>query len=723
LPAEQTSWRLTLDRVVAYPAPGTAVPARLAFSPDGRLLTYLWSEDESLIRALWAFDVVSGERRVLARPPGSGTTDANATPEEALRRERERLREGGITHYRWAKEADRLLVPLNGQLYVTSSAGEPLRLVAPADEPAADARLTPDGTRVVYVRGRELWVADLAGGEPRRLTFDATETVSNGLAEYIAQEEMGRAEGFWIAPDGAWVAYAQVDEAAVPVYPIVHQGGPEWRVEEHRYPFAGEANARVRLGVLALAGGPTTWLDLGPDADVYLARVDWRPDGRLVAQVESRDQRRLELRAYDVDSGAWTTLLVEEQEPWINLHDDLRFVGDDGAFVWSSERSGYRHLYLYDRDGNLVRPLTSGDWPVDGVVHVAAERRWVYFLAGRESPVERHLYRVSLDGGDPEKLTERPGIHAATFAPDGERYAHQDSSRTSPPRLTVRRADGTRLWEVDEAQVSADIHAALPPPEIVDVDTRDGTRLYGALYRPRAVPPGPEPPPASAGPAPTIVAVYGGPHAQLVTDSWGLTVDLRAQYLASLGYAVFKLDNRGSARRGLRFEATISRRMGAIEVQDQVDGVRWLVARGVADPERVGIYGWSYGGYLTLMCLLTAPETFKVGVAGAPVTDWDGYDTHYTERYLGTPANNPAGYAASSVLPRVAKLEGRVLVIHGMIDENVHFRHTARLVAALEGAERPFDLLVLPADRHMPRDQAGRRYLEARLVDYFQTHL
>jgi len=358
--AQQTLWRLTLDRVVAYPAPGTAVPARLAFSPDGRLLTYLWSEDQSLVRALWAFDVASGERRVLAWPPGSGTTDANANPEEALRRERERLREGGITHYRWAKDADRLLVPLNGQLYVTSSAGEPLRLVAPAEAPAADARLTPDGQRVVYVRERELWVADLAGGEPRRLTFDATATVSNGLAEYVAQEEMGRAEGFWIAPDGQRVAYAQVDEGQVPLYPIVHQGGAEWRVEEHRYPFAGAANARVRLGVLPLAGGPTTWLDLGPDADAYLARVDWRPDGHLVVQIEARNQRRLELRAYDVETGASQTLLVEEQGPWIDLHDDLRFVGDDGAFVWSSERSGYRHLYLYDRDGKLVRPLTAG---------------------------------------------------------------------------------------------------------------------------------------------------------------------------------------------------------------------------------------------------------------------------------------------------------------------------------------------------------------------------
>jgi dipeptidyl-peptidase-4 len=714
VPTDRRPWQLTIDRVVAYPRPATAAPARLAFSPDGKLLTYLWSEDESLVRALWATDTQTGERRVLARAPGEGTTDATANPAEALRRERERLREGGITHYRWARHADRILVPLNGQLYLTSSAGEPLRPLAPADAPATDARLTADGERVVFVRGGELSVVDVAGGDPRRLTFDATDTVTNGLAEYIAQEEMGRAEGFWIAPDGARVAYAQVDEADVCRYPIVHQGGDQWQVEEHRYPFAGTANARVRLGVLPLAGGATTWLDLGPAADAYLARVDWRPDGRLVVQVEARDQQRLDLRAYDVDARTYETLLVEEQEPWINLHDDLRFVGDDPRFVWSSERTGYRHLYLYAGDGTLLRPLTAGEWPVDSLVHVDAARDCAYFLAGRESPLERHLYRVALDGGAPVRLTDEPGFHGATFAHDGSLYAHAHENRTTPPHLRLRRADGTLSWTVYEPHLADDVRAALPAPELVEVAAHDSTRLYGALYRPQSAP---------DAPAPTIVEVYGGPHAQTVTDTWGQTVDLRAQYLAAQGYAVFKLDNRGAARRGLAFEGVLHRRTGAIEVQDQVDGVRWLAARGVANPARVGIYGWSYGGYLTLMCLLTAPEVFRVGVAGAPVTHWDGYDTHYTERYMDTPADNPAGYAASAALTHAAGLAGRLLVVHGMIDENVHFRHTARLIAALQTAERPFDLLVLPADRHLPRDEAGRRYLEARLVEYFAAHL
>jgi dipeptidyl-peptidase 4 len=702
-------WRLTLDAVAHYPRPGTNVPASLAFSPDSRLLTYLWSERGDLVRDLWALDVATGERRVLACAPDGGTTEANVNPAEALRRERLRLREGGITQYAWAKHADRLLVPINGQLYVTSSAGEPLRALAPAVAPAADARLSEDGRQVVFVRERELWRVAVEGGEPERLTHDASATVTNGLAEYVAQEEMGRSAGFWIAPDGERVAYAQVDEGHIPIYPIVHQGDAAWRVEEHRYPFAGAANARVRVGVRALTARTTTWLDLGPEADCYLARVDWRPDGALVVQVQSRDQRRLDLRAYDAGSGAATLLLVEEGTPWLNLHDDLRFVADTSAFVWSSERTGFRHLYLYDAAGQLVRALTAGDWPVDRVVHLDAERRWVYFLAGRERALERHLYRVSLAGGDPERLPAAPGFHQATFAPDGQLYAHQHESRTVPPTVRLRAADGAPRWPLHEPREVPGLLVALPPPDFVELAACDGTRLYGALYRP---------PGGGREPGPLIVSVYGGPHAQMVSDTWGQTVDLRAQYLAARGCTVFKLDNRGSARRGRAFESAIHRRLGQLEVQDQVDGVRWLVAQSIADPARVGIYGWSYGGYLTIMCLLTAPDVFQAGVAGAPVTDWDGYDTHYTERYLGTPADNPEGYRAASALTHAAELRGRLLLVHGMVDENVHFRHTARLVRALQAAGRPFDLEVFPEERHMPRDEQGRRYLEERVVEY-----
>jgi dipeptidyl-peptidase-4 len=701
---------LTIEALVRFPRPGMGAPSRLAFAPDGRLLTYLYSERGDITLDLYALDLTSGERRLLARHPGSAG-DGQMNPEEALRRERQRVREVGITRYSWAANADRILIPLDGRLYVTSSQGEPLREVAAGGPPIADGALTPDGEHVVFVRERELWVADVAGGEPRQLTFDASETVTNGLAEYVAQEEMGRSAGFWIAPDGAHVAYAQVDEGAIPVFRIVHQGGERWHVEEHRYPFAGADNARVRLGVMELAGGETRWLDLGPP-DGYLARVNWHPGGDLYVQVESRDQRRLTLFRYPGGSGEPDTVLVEECDPWINLHDDLHFVGEGGGFVWSSERSGFRHLYLYGDDGSPIRALTSGSWAVDRVVHVDDTRKLIYFLAGREAHLERHLYVVPLDGGEPLRMTDAPGMHSAVFSNDGSHWAQTSESRTRPPTVRVRSLMEGEPLVLHEPAPDGE-WSDLAPPELVQLPASDGTTLYGAMYRPLQ----------GAAPYPTIVSVYGGPHVQQVSESWGLTVDLRAQYLAAQGFLVFKLDNRGSARRGLAFEAALERRMGTVEVDDQVAGVRWLVSQGLADPARIGITGWSYGGYMTLMCLLKAPDVFRVGVAGAPVADWDGYDTHYTERYMGTPAENSQGYWEGSVLTHVEKLQGKLLLVHGMIDENVHFRHSARFLSALQETGRSVDVLVLPSERHMPRGDAARLLLETSLIDFFVKHL
>ena len=704
----ESSRELTIEDVVRYPRPGMTAPSRFAFSPDNRLLTFLASDRGDMVLDLYALDLGSGERRVLARHPGLAS-EGNLTPEEVLRRERQRVRETGITRYSWAPNADQVLIPVEGKLYVTSSQGGPLREIAAGGPPIADAALTPAGERVVFVRGGELWVADVAGGEPRQLTFDAAEAVTNGLAEYIAQEEMGRASGFWIAPDGTSVAYTQVDERDVPPFPIVHLGEESWEVEEHRYHFAGGPNARVRLGVVPLAGGTTDWLDLGHDE--YLARVAWYPSGDLYVQTETRDQQRLTLRRYIGGKGAAETVLVEAGEPWINLHDDLTFVGEGGGFVWSSERTGFRHLYLYDRSGTLIRPLTTGDWAVDRVVGFDEGRQEVVFLAGRESPLERHAYVISLSGDEPRRLSDGAGLHNVIPAKNLDHWVEAWENRATAPTVRVRhgRDGSTPLHEprIDHEAITS------PPPEIVHFAARDGTTLYGAIYRPRGV----------AGPAPTIVSVYGGPHVQQVADSWGLTVDLRAQYLAQHGFLVFKLDNRGSARRGLAFEAALHRAMGTVEVDDQVDGVRWLVEQGLTDPARVGITGWSYGGYMTLMCMLRAPDVFRVGVAGAPVVDWDGYDTHYTERYMGTPADNPTGYREGSVLTHAENLRGRLLLVHGMIDENVHFRHSARLLAALQEQGRTVDLLILPSARHMPRGTAALKLLEQTLADYFSAHL
>jgi dipeptidyl-peptidase-4 len=716
--SERPPTTLTLADVAHYPRPGTTAPRRVEFTPDGAAVTYLFSGAGTLEQQLWRHDLATGERRSLTEDDAAAPETGEFSIEEQLRRERSRTRERGVTDYQWGREDGDgqlvLLVPRGGALYARRGDGPLTRL--PDTEGALDPTLSPDGRRVAFVRGDELWVTALDAAEPpRQLTTGAGDGVTNGVAEYIAQEEMGRGKGYWWSPDSRQLAYVRADSSQIPIYPIVHQGTDAPLVEEHRYPFAGRPNTIVRLGILPIEGaGETRWLDLGPDDDIYLARVTWRPDGTLTAQIESRDQRVFRLVAFD-ETGAATTIIEERGEPWINLADDLRFL-PGGEFIWSHERGGFRHLALHTPDGG-EQSLTAGEWVVTGVVAVDADSRTAYFHGTQDGVTERHLYRVSLADGAITRVSAGTGWHETVVAPVAGLYIDRHSSLAAAPTITVRRlADNTEVATLfaDEGATAAAL--GLPAPELTTFQTAEGTTLHAAIYAPPGA--------ATSGERyPLIVSVYGGPHAQMVQHNWPLTVDLRAQYLAQQGYVVLKVDNRGSANRGLHFEGAIAGDMGQLEVADQVAGVRWLGERPYVDAARVGIYGWSYGGYMTCMALLRAADTFKVGVAGAPVTHWDGYDTHYTERYMGHPAQNAAGYRESAVLTHVAALRGKLLLIHGMIDENVHFRHTARLVAALTAAGKEYDLLVFPDERHMPRDAKGLEYQEARLVDYFRANL
>jgi len=703
--------------VARLPRPGTVVPGAIAFTPDGGAVTYLKSEADSLSRVLWRVDVKPGASpRVVARPPGGGDTDASVSPAEALRRERQRLTDTGITQVVRAEAADVIVAPLNGDLFLVADKVGGLGRITETPAPEIDPKLSADGKEVAYVRDGRLYARDLASGAEACLSPGSADALTYGLAEFIAQEEMGRTSGFWWAPDGSKLAYQETDEREIPAYPIVDQGGAKVAVETHRYPFAGAANARVRLGVVPAAGGETRWLRVpGPDeGGPYLARVDWEDPENLLVQVLARDQQSLRLYRVALGDGSITPLLEETAPTWVNLHDDLRPVGD-GRFLWSSERSGFRHLELRARDGTLIRPLTAGPWAVDGVVGLDKGRGEVWFAAGRESPLEVHLYRVALAGGPIVRVTEAPGTHRAVVARDGDHFVDVASSRATPPVTTLRDRDGKAVAVLDDAGKDPRLGTLrLDPPRLVTFKSRDGETLHGAYYAPTSK--------ALGGRAPLVVIVYGGPHVQTVSESWGLTADLFAHFLAARGFAVWKADNRGSARRGHAFEAAIHRNLGDVEVRDQVDGVRFVAGcwPGEVDAARVGVTGASYGGYMTLRCLTEAPDVFKVGVALAPVTDWDGYDTCYTERYLGTPAGNPGGYKAASVLARAARLGGRLLVVHGMLDENVHFRHTARLAAALIAAGKPFDLLPLPGERHSSRREEDRRYEAERRANFFE---
>jgi dipeptidyl-peptidase 4 len=700
----QTFEQITIADVARFPRPGTSIPMRLGFSPNGEDVTYLASSEGNLVLSLFAHNVQTGETRVLAGPPAASANE--------LRRERARLREIGVTSYQFAVESTvpTLLIPVGGSLRVSIDGGV-LREM-PGTKGALDARLSRDGKQVAFVREGELFVADVASGEPRQLTFGAEDGLTHGVAEFIAAEELDRSEGFWWSPDATSIAFVRADSRHIEKYPIVHQGKAEVDTEYHRYPFAGDPNAYVELGVVDISSGDITWMDLGLERDIYLARVNWRPDGALVAQVLDRAQTTIQLLEFD-NSGRAKPLLTESTRPWVNLHNDLRFL-DTGEFVWTSERTGFRHVYFVAPDGSNQRQLTEGDWVVTRVVALDEPRRLVYFEGTHDSVLERHLYRVSLNGGDIERMTDGEGWHSTVVSRDGERFLDVHSSATHAPTLTLRGCHDDNSTELFANEGNSAKELGLQVAEPVTFKASTGEVLHGALLLP---------PKCGSEPPPLIVSVYGGPHAQRVANEWSLTVDLRAQYLAREGFAVLRVDNRGSANRGLAFEGHLHLKMGTVEVADQAAAVRELAEKGIIDGNKVGIFGWSYGGYMTIMAMLLEPGLFKVGVAGAPVTDWDGYDTGYTERYMSTPALNPVGYEQGSALTHAGKLEGKLLLVHGGVDENVHFRHTARFITSLIQEGKDYDLLIFPGERHMPRDAKGLEYQERHLVEYFKKHL
>ncbi len=727
---------MRIEDVVRYPLPGYALPNSFRFSPDGAALTYLASPEAGLRQALFAMDMsaggATGASRVVLDPRSTGIDETKLSLEEQLRRERLRQRNVGVTSYQWAERGRRILVPLAGALLVKDDLDAPAREVVAAGGPAIEEpRLSPDGEWIGYVRDAELYVVSAAGGTPVQITHGARGTGrTHGLAEYIAQEEMHRHQGWWWSDDGERIAFTEVDETHIPVYRIVHQGKDavgDGAQEDHRYPFAGAANAKVRLGVVGRNAGEPVWIDLRDESGrepEYVARVQWMPGGVLFVQTQNREQDVLDLLAADPATGRSRRILRETSKSWVNLHVMLRAVAPcaaapQGGFLWASERTGFQHLELRDMSGALIRAVTAGEWMVDGVAALDAARGLVWFTGTKDGATERHLYEASLADGTakaPRRVTEAAGMHDVVVDAARGRFLDHHSSLAVPPSLRVRSLEsGAEIRGVHTARDPRIDALGLTPPELVTFKSRDGVTLHAAVYRPAAS--------FGTGPFPLVVSVYGGPHVQRVMNSWEMTANLRAQYLRSLGFLVAVIDNRGSARRGLAFESAIHRNMGDVEVRDQEDGVRFLAAQGLADPARVGIYGWSYGGYMASMCLARAPDTFRAACAGAPVTHWDGYDTHYTERYMALPATNEQGYRVSSVMHHVPQMRGKLLLVHGMLDENVHFRHTARLVNALNRARKDYELLMYPDERHMPRGEADRIHMEERIRDFFVAAL
>ncbi len=698
--------KLTLEAITGSAPLSGPTLTKPQIAPDGTRVTFLRGKDRDRNRLdLWEYDIASGQTRLLVDSSVVLPGEEVLSDEEKARRERQRIAAlSGIVDYQWSPDGKALLFPLGGELYfydLTKSGRDAVRKLTNGGGFATDPKISPKGGFVSFIRDRNLWVIDLTSGEEVQLTRDGSDTIGNGVAEFVADEEMDRHTGYWWAPDDSAIAFARIDETPVPVQKRYEVYPDRTEVVEQRYPAAGDHNVLVQLGVIApKTGAKPRWIDLGKDPDIYLTRVDWRDPQRLTFQRQSRDQKKLELIETTLTNGTQRTLVTETSTTWVPLHNDLRFL-KDGRFLWSSERSGFEHLYIASEDGSTLTALTQGEWIVDGLLAIDEAAGLAYVSGTRDGATEAHVYAVPLSGGEPRRLTQASGMHAATFARNASVFVDNWSSDTTLPQIELFKADGTKLATLLVNDISDATHpyakylAAHQPTAYGTLTAADGTMpLHYSLIKPAGFDPKKQ--------YPVVVFVYGGPAAQTVTRAWpGRSDSFFNQYLAQQGYVVFSLDNRGTPRRGAAFGGALYGKQGTVEVDDQLRGVEWLKSQAFVDPARIGVYGWSNGGYMTLMLLAKHDEAYACGVAGAPVTDWALYDTHYTERYMDLPKANEAGYREASVFTHVDGIgAGKLLLIHGMADDNVLFTNSTKLMSELQKRGTPFELMTYPGAKH-----------------------
>jgi dipeptidyl-peptidase-4 len=703
LPLAAEKRPVTLDDVVATrtPRPGSG---SIVWAPDGK--RFAFREQNSL----WRYDVLSGSKKEIVSLVRLREKAVKGAPADAFDWQNRRVAESS---YQWSTSGAEILVEADGDLFLVKvESGEWKQLTATA-EAERDPKLSPDGLRVSFRRQQDLYTLEIASRKETRLTRDGSPTLLNGQLDWVYPEELDLGTAYWWSPDSKRIAYLQFDISREPVFPQVDLLGARARLEPERYPKAGDPNADVRVGVAPAAGGPTQWMDLGETRGFLIARVNWLPAGQgLAVQRLNRIQNRLDLLLADPATGSTSLLLREQDTSWVDVSDSYRFLQDGKHFLWSSARDGFRHLYLYSMEGKVSHAITRGDWDVTAVAGVDEAAKTVYYVSTAQSPLERHLYRVGFDGKHAVRLTQTPGVHSISMSPTCDSYLDTESSLSSPRQRTLHAKDGEQTAVYMEADRTPTEDLDILPTEIVKVTASDGALLYARLIKPAGFSP--------AKKYPAIVMIYGGPGVQTVQNTWsGASWD---QALAARGFVIWQLDNRGSLGRGHRWQSAIFHNLGAKELEDQKEGIRHLESLGFVDPARLGMYGWSYGGYMTLYTLCNAPSVFRAGIAGAPVTDWHNYDTIYTERYMGLPQDNADGYRRSSVVGKAADLTAKLLIVHNFGDDNVHFQNTLQMSDALERAGKHFELMVYPQKSHGVTGPVRKQMLEG-LTQFFEKNL
>lgn len=725
--------KLSIERAFAQPALAGEDARNAQISPDGRFVSYLaTAPNDDKAALLWIRPATGGTPRVLVDSRTLGKASLEESDARMKAAERRYGQGGGAIGYRWSPSGRSLVVSFSADLYLVSvdGGGRVRRLTNDADD-EFDPRIAPGEGHVSFTRGRDLVVQPVAGGSAWQAGSDAGETVAYGQAEFVAQEEMRRFTGQWWSPTGAQIAYTRIDESAVNVIPRVRIDATTIAVVNDRYPQTGTPNARVQVFIRAADGrSPAVEVDLGDNPDIYLAHADWSRDGRTFYVLrQSRDQKRLDLLAADPATGRTRVVLTETSDTWVDLERDFRPL-NDGTFLWGSNRSGWRHLYLYSAHGKLIRPVTSGQWRIANIGVVAAEdsspivgvdegKGLVYLLASRSTPTERDLYSVSYrTPGKPQRITRGGGWWTPSMAANAPRlFVGQYSDPSTPPNTAVYDLSGQRIAWIAENKLDAShpywpYRDHRPSYDYGVLKASNGADLHYALIKPAGFDPQKR--------YPVIVRPYGGPNVQTVMREWRSPTD---QLLTQDGYIVFLLDNRGGINRDKAFEHAVWNNLGGANMEDQLAGIAFLKGLPFVDADRIGMTGWSYGGYTTVRMLTEPNSGIRAGFAGGVPSTFELYDTHYTERFIGTPQGNPEAYRRSNLLPRAGQLHGSLMLLHGLTDDNVVVANFTALADALQKNGKLFETVVYPGMAHVPRGQDRLVHMWKSQLEFFRRRM
>ncbi len=589
------------------------------------------------------------------------------------------------------------------------------------------AAWSPDSATIAFTRGNNLYVMNPKTSETKQLTTDGTKKIFNGVLNWVYQEELygrGNFKAFWWSPDSKQLAFLQLNDAPVPEFAVVDHIPDDLNVENTPYPQAGDPNPLVKLLVINAAGGAIRTVDTSAykPEDFLISRVEWTPGNRIIFQAQDREQHFLNLTYADANTGKTNIVLregsmpndkVADSRPWVEVIDNPTYL-KDGSFLWESDRTGFRHVYHYSKDGTLIKPVTSGDWEVRELHGVDEKSGHVYFTATQHSDIAPHAYRIKLDGTNLTRLTQQEGSHNANFNLTFTHFIDIWSDVNTPAQTRLYTSDGKLVRAIEENPATKLAEYKLGKTEFLKVKTRDGYEMEAMMIRPPDFDPSKK--------YPVWSYTYAGPQAPSVRNSWGGATYLWHQMLAQKGYVIWVLDNRSASGKGVQPTWTSNRNFGEGELKDLEDGVSYLKSLPFVDPSRIGMWGWSFGGFMTSYAL-THSNSFKIGIAGGSVTDWKLYDSIYTERYMGTPQTNPEGYKRSSVILAAPNLNGKLMLIHGTMDDNVHMQNTIQLAYALQKAGKQFDLMLYPKSRHGVTDPLLVKHLRGMMTEFIIKNL